>query len=266
MRGHNVLCATEWATAAMDELMNVFKEFERRLDAHVYMPPNRPPGLSVPPRFPQIDDVSVLLCVPGEGVIADVAVVFAHGNSTDLAHAAPTLQGWSDGHGVAVIGFDYPGYGETPGTPSEDSCCDALRRVLRWATGVWPRLVVVGFSLGTGVVAQVAADAAPLLRPDDDIILAAPFLSIIRIMLDVPEMSQLFDRFRSYQHVPKIPQRVSVVHGLEDELVSCAHGKELYGMCARPGELLLLAGVDHGSVIDTPEFHRLLRACATGRL
>ena len=110
----------------------------------LYQPPKR--TLTSGRVFKTIDGVSV-----GAGIPAckrdKPPVVFVHGNGSDLFSLAPFLQRCAEKWGTVVVGFDYPGYGEMPGPCSEEGCCEALRRVLRWAHRTWPRVVVLGHSL-----------------------------------------------------------------------------------------------------------------------
>lgn len=104
-------------------------------------------------------------------------VIYFYGNGQN---AAPVLVGFQDngrldafaGYNIAV--FDYPGYGHTEGSPSEDSLKSfglAVYDALAMREDVDPdRVVVFGYSIGTGVASFVASE-----RDVDGLVLMAPY-------------------------------------------------------------------------------------------
>ena len=56
---------------------------------------------------------------------AAYVVLFSYGNGEDLAGDLPFL-GLLRAHGWAVCGYDYPGYGGSPGSPSPAGCIAAI--------------------------------------------------------------------------------------------------------------------------------------------
>ncbi len=72
--------------------------------------------------------------------------------------------------------LNHRGYGESEGVPSEEAVVSDARQALhhfRAQLGQPERVIVLGFSLGTGVATQVAAT-----EPIDQLILACPFDSV----------------------------------------------------------------------------------------
>ena len=45
------------------------------------------------------------------------AMLYCHGNSGNLSHRIGWIQKWQDRVGLAVLTFDYPGYGKSTGSP-----------------------------------------------------------------------------------------------------------------------------------------------------
>ena len=118
--------------------------------------------------------------------LCDTVVIYCHGSSGSRGNShRVNLVNYLSSLGCAVYSFDYRGYADSPGEPSEISCVEDARRVVDFARAAHPnkRTVVHGHSLGTGVVAQVAYQLLLEGSPVDSVILEAPFLSIPDILL-----------------------------------------------------------------------------------
>ncbi len=80
-------------------------------------------------------------------------LLFSHGNAEDIGGWLPVFKEWHS-MGLGVMAYDYPGYGQSQGTPTEKSCERAIRWVhgmLTTMEGVRPSsVVIVGRSVGSG--------------------------------------------------------------------------------------------------------------------
>jgi pimeloyl-ACP methyl ester carboxylesterase len=99
--------------------------------------------------------------IPAEG--AEYTVLFCHGNAGNISHRLDTLQILQD-FGLSCLIFDYRGYGQSTGKPSEEgTILDALasRQWLIDHKQTEPdKILFFGRSLG-GAVAAVAASRIP---------------------------------------------------------------------------------------------------------
>ena len=59
-------------------------------------------------------------------------VLFAHGNAGHLAYRAGLLEFLQNELGVAVLAFDYRGYGRSQGRPSEAGVLEDARAARDW--------------------------------------------------------------------------------------------------------------------------------------
>src|SRR5262249_53233419 len=89
--------------------------------------------------------------------------LFAHGNGGNLSHRSDLLRELHD-MGVAVLAFDYRGYGRSEGSPSEAGILADARAARTWlakkASIPESHIVLMGESLG-GAVAVLLAGEAP---------------------------------------------------------------------------------------------------------
>jgi len=88
-------------------------------------------------------------------------LLMCHGNAGNISEAGrPYHYAGLRGLGLSLFAFDYRGYGESEGVPSEDGLyrdADAAYRYLRDTLGVTPeRIVIFGHSLGSAVAVELA--------------------------------------------------------------------------------------------------------------
>ncbi len=92
------------------------------------------------------------------------AVLFCHGNGGNLGHRGRALPHWLEEMGLAVLLFDYPGYGRSSGVPSEAGCYAAGDAAYDWLCDVQnvpaERILLYGGSLGGGIAVDLAQPPA----------------------------------------------------------------------------------------------------------
>lgn len=168
-------------------------------------------------------------------------ILYSHGNAEDLGHVLPTLQDMNR-RGYSVLSYDYPGYGQSGGRPSEAGACAALRAAWDWLTGeagVEPgRIVLYGYSVGGGPSVDLAARVRPA-----GLILEAAFTTAYRVMTGV----DLFpgDRFRNIDKLPRVQAPVLVMQGEKDEVIPLSHGLALFAAAPEPKRSLFVPNAGH---------------------
>jgi pimeloyl-ACP methyl ester carboxylesterase len=150
---------------------------------------------------------------------AETAIVFFHGNG-ELASDNDTLARGLAEHGWAVYLAEYPGYGISSGAggPSERAIYEHAEEIVRAVHAQNDHLILMGFSLGTGVATEMAARGH-----GHALVLLAPYTSIPAVaQRHVPlfPMGLLMrDRFDTLSKAPSIALPVFVAHGDKDEVV-----------------------------------------------
>jgi len=158
--------------------------------------------------------------VPAQGRDRGYAVLVAPGNGGNReGRSGLGLELSHRGFGVLLM--DYRGYGGNPGSPDEDglardaaAAVDALREL-----GYPPsRLIYFGESLGTGVVARLAAEVPPA-----GVVLRSPFTELADVGAHhypwLPVRLLLKDEFPVLAHVRTLDVPLVVVYGDSDEVV-----------------------------------------------
>ncbi len=112
----------------------------------------------------------------------DGAMLFCHGNGGNLSFRGDYARFWVLHQHLAVLLFDYPGYGKSGGRATEAGCYAAADAAYDWLTGEQKvpaeRLILYGGSLGGAVAVDVASR-----RPHRALILVSTFTSF-------PDMAQ----------------------------------------------------------------------------
>jgi uncharacterized protein len=198
---------------------------------------------------------------------AQGAVLFCHGNGGNLSHRGRVLAHWIQDIGMAVLIFDYPGYGRSSGVPSEEGCYAAGEAAYDWlceSAQVPPeRILVYGGSLGSGI----ATDLASRL-PHRALVLVAAFTSF-------PDMAEtrypwlpgrwlVRNQFNNLSKIADIRGPVFIAHAPEDGLIPFAQGQRLFAAACEPKRLFPMPHYYHVDVPTNdfyPALRRFLDAC-----
>lgn len=172
-------------------------------------------------------------------------LVFFHGNGDSLAGSLVAVERYvAAGYGALLP--EYRGYGGNPGSPSEAGLYADGRAARAWlaAQGVaGERQVLIGFSLGTGVVTRLAEEQAPAA-----LILIAPYTSVPDVVAHrfgrlVPGWL-VRDRLDSLSRIDRIAAPTLILHDRDDRSIPVAHGQRLAQRSGR-ARLVLFSGHDH---------------------
>lgn len=184
---------------------------------------------------------------------ATVTILFSHGNAEDLGTSYVWLRVLAENLNVNVMSYDYTGYGESTGSPSEQHCYDDIESAYQYLLKdrhIRPeQIVLYGRSLGSGPSCYLAAKTAESGRNVAGLILHAPFTSIYRVVLSFP-FTMVGDKFPNIDLIPRIECPVFIVHGTMDNVVPFDHGQTLYNRLpsALRAEPFWAEGLDHNDV------------------
>jgi hypothetical protein len=184
--------------------------------------------------------------VPGRDAGAP-AVLVANGNGGHRALRAPLAAALA-GRGLAVLLFDYRGYGGNPGSPSEAGLARdvrAARASLLEEAGVPPdRLLYLGESLGAAVVTELATE-----HPPAGLVLRSPFVDLAAVGAEhypfLPVRALLRDRYPVAERVATIRVPTTVVLGDADSIVPPAQSRAVAAAAADLHRLVEVPGADH---------------------
>jgi uncharacterized protein len=180
-------------------------------------------------------------------------MLICHGNAGNLSEFdRPMHYAGLRALGVSLLAFDYRGYGENAGVPTEQGLyrdADAAYRYLREELDVPAgRIVVFGHSLGS----TVAVDLASRLPIGGLIVEGAPTSVWERgaeLYPYIPVRWIAGSRFASIDKIAKVRVPKLFLHATGDEVIPIAHGRRLYQAAPPPKTFVELRG-GHGDPFD----------------
>ncbi len=190
-------------------------------------------------------------------------VLFFHGNAGNISHRINYLTMFKQ-LGYNTLLFDYRGYGQSSGTPSESGTyldAQAAWRYLIEIQGIGPeRIVLFGESLGGAVAAWLAAREKPGLLALVSTFTSAPDLAAeIYPFLPVRWISR-FD-YNTLEFLQSITCPVFIAHSPQDEIIPYRHGQRLFQAAPEPKQFLPLQGTHNtGFIFMQPVWKRALGA------
>jgi fermentation-respiration switch protein FrsA (DUF1100 family) len=194
-------------------------------------------------------------------------VLYFHGNGGNLSVWAPILIGLAR-HGLAVVAFDYRGYGASTGRPTEQGLYRDVEAVVeRFRAQPQRPLPVVywGRSLGTAMAAYATTIAAP-----NGVIFESGFPDARSVARTSPVLAVLavFSSYRfpaaEFMRRSATPPPTLVMHGDRDSVVPFELGRSLFASLKEPKTFVTIRGGDHNDVVPAdpaywPQVDRFLQ-------
>ena len=184
--------------------------------------------------------------VPPAAPSRGLGVLVAAGNAGNRSLRAPLAAALAR-HGLAVLLFDYRGYGGNRGRPTQDGLALDVRAALGFLTeaGMPPgRLIYFGESLGAGVVSELATE-----HPPAGLVLRSPFIdlaSVGRIHYPfLPVRALLRDRFPVAAQLARVRAPTTVVYGSDDTIVPPEQSRAVAAAATGAARLVEVANAGH---------------------
>jgi fermentation-respiration switch protein FrsA (DUF1100 family) len=180
-------------------------------------------------------------------------VLFCHGNAGNISHRLEWLKIFHD-MGLAVLLFDYRGYGQSSGTPGEQGTYDDARAAWSYLTqtrNISPgRVVIFGESLGGAVATHLSRNISPAA-----LIITSAFTS-------VPDLASKFYwylpvrliariHYRTADYIAQVRAPALIIHSRDDEIVPFSHGEEIYRRANEPKQFLEISGDHNGGFLTS---------------
>lgn len=171
-------------------------------------------------------------------------VLFFHGNAGNISHRINYLKMF-ERLGYNTLLFDYRGYGQSSGTPSESGTyldAQAAWRYLTETQGIAAeRIVLFGESLGGAVAAWLAAREKPGL-----LVLASTFTSVPDMAAEIypflPVRWIARFQYNTLESLQAVTCPVFIAHSPDDDIVPFAQSQQLLEAAPEPKEFLFLHG------------------------
>jgi len=193
---------------------------------------------------------------------ARATLLFCHGNAGNIAHRLESLRIFN-ALGLSVVLFDYRGYGQSTGKPSETGTyrdVDAVWRYLLEERRLAPRdIVIAGRSLGAAVAADLASRTVPAA-----VVLESAFISVPAMAAEIypwlpPGLPGLY-QYDNRAKLAQLTRPLLIVHSRDDEIIPFAHAETLYTEAGGLKQLLeLRGGHNDGILVSRADYIRGLQ-------
>ncbi|MBE9585236.1 alpha/beta fold hydrolase [Mucilaginibacter sp. JRF] len=187
-------------------------------------------------------------------------IFFLHGN-------AGNADDWGDitpehtAMGYDMFVLDYPGFGKSTGhISSEADLLQAVQTAYDTLKNAYQgrRIIIMGFSIGTGPAAWLAANNKP-----DKLVLLAPYYSFIDLAKNLyPFLPSFISKYQlnTYSYIEKVKAPIVIFHGDADGRIYYQSSLKLK-QHFKPGDrLIILKGQRHNGIDKNEEYIKRLPA------
>jgi len=172
-------------------------------------------------------------------------ILYSHGNAEDIGDLASVFEDFRRA-GFSVLGYDYPGYGLSKGTPTEQTVYVTAVEAYLFLTvrcRVAPAdIIVLGRSVGSGPACYLAEQF-----PVGGLVVESGFTSAPRVVTRIRILP--FDPFPNIRRVRNIPCPKLFIHGKDDDTIPVSHGKALFAAAKEPKSLILVDNAGHNDMM-----------------
>ena len=196
---------------------------------------------------------SALWCPLSE---SQIVVLYCHGNYGNLSMREDWIRAMQRHLRTSVLIFDPPGYGKTPGQPSEKGCYNSAEAAFGWLeTQGWKdeQIVLWGKSLGGGMATEMAL-RHPKIRA---LILLDTFSSVpdaANVSLGVPVGFVARNRFDNAAKVGKIGAPKIIIGGENDTMCPPWMTRKLSEAALEPKSVRVLRGRNHADPLGETDW------------
>ena len=154
-------------------------------------------------------------------------VLYFHGNKKNISWYSKFSPFFTK-NGYEVWMIDYPGFGKSTGTFSEQRLYDWALTLYKLARARFSpdSIIIYGKSMGTGIAAQLAG-----IRDCRHLILETPYYSMPSIIDNYlpiyPVNKMIHYKFPTWKYLQNVTAPVTIIHGTNDWIISYRNAKRL---------------------------------------
>ena len=181
-------------------------------------------------------------------------IFYLHGNAGSLSSWGDVAMTYTDLN-YDVFMLDYPGYGKSEGIINGqnklfqdiETAYDTLKT--KYSEN---KIIVLGYSIGTGLAAKVASTNSPRL-----LILQAPYYSLTDMMRHTYPIIPTFIlkyKLETAEYIKSCKMPIIVFHGDQDEVIYHGSSLKLQNEFKKSDTLITLHGQGHNGMTDNPDY------------
>lgn len=201
---------------------------------------------------------------PANDSIPKGVVLYFHGNKKNIGWYAAYVPNFTK-NGYDVWMIDYPGFGKTTGTRTEERLYHDAEQLFLLARAKFSpdHIILYGKSLGTGIASWLGAK-----KTCKQIILETPYYSmtsLIQHYLPVYPVSNFLKyRFPVYKYLSLVNAPVTILQGDADKVIPYENAHRLTEVMHTKDRFITIKNGGHNNLNDFPEFHLVLDSLLKG--
>jgi alpha-beta hydrolase superfamily lysophospholipase len=203
-------------------------------------------------------NINIIQFPPQDATVRGVVLYF-HGNKTNINRYRWFVPNFTQ-YGYEVWMIDYPGFGKSTGTFTEETAYEWALMMYKMARARFTpnEIVIYGKSLGSGIAAQLAS-----VRDCKELILETPYYSIPSLAkhyLPIYPLDQMLHiKLPTYKYLTKVTAPIIIFHGTDDPLIPYSNAVRLKEVLKRGDEFVTIEGGNHRNLNQYPEMKNKLR-------
>ena len=196
-------------------------------------------------------------------------ILFCHGNAGNISHRLESIHIFHQLE-LDVFIFDYRGYGQSEGKPTEKGTyqdAEAAWRYLTEERQLAPtEIIVFGRSLGGAIASWLAQSHTP-----GALIVESTFTSLGDIAATLypylPVRLLLRFEYHTAEYLSRVNCPVLIVHSRDDEIMPFSHGRRLFEVAGEPKRFLEITGThNEGFITSGKRYEEGLNAFISGEI
>ena len=188
--------------------------------------------------------------------------IFCHGNAGNISHRLHTIK-LLNRLGLSTLIFDYRGYGQSEGNPSEKGTyldVEAAWQYIVDFRGIEPeKIIILGRSLGGAIAAYLAQKHKPGILVIESTFTSIPDMAAaIYPYIPVRLLSRI--NYPTVKYISEVKCPVLIVHSRNDDIIPFDHGLRLFEIANQPKKFLEISGNhNEGYMLSTEQHEECLR-------
>ena len=187
----------------------------------------------------------------------NLTILWFHGNAGNLGYQVDDLAALRQWTAANIFIFDYRGYGNSAGHPSERGFYRDARAAWRYLLtrpDIDPqRIILYGRSLGTAAAVELAANPPDGPLPYA-VILYSPLTSLGDMARAVHPRLPLHwlagGQFNSLARIGRVSHPLLIIHSAADEIIPVEQGYRLFAAAPEPKQFLIPDAASHNDALD----------------
>ncbi|MFT3933303.1 MAG: alpha/beta fold hydrolase [Chitinophagaceae bacterium] len=185
-------------------------------------------------------------------------VLYFHGNRKNISWYANYAGNFTK-NGYEVWMIDYPGYGKSTGTLTEQRLYDCATQLYKLAASRFAKdsIILYGKSMGSGIAAYIASR-----NNCRQLILETPYYSITSLAAHYfpiyPVSRMIHYKIPTYQYLQQVTVPATIFHGTSDGVIPFSNAKKLREFLKPADQFITIEGGSHNNLNDYPLFHKKL--------